>query len=65
MIEEIIKWIFIYIAIGLLFTIAETIEILNERRKGARVNRIRVIAGWLPAIFSKRVGRWLVLKKGH
>jgi len=65
-VEEIVKWAGLYIGIGFLFTIYETIEIIDKgKERSNTINRIKVIIGWLPAIFNKKAARWLLLKKGN
>lgn len=63
MIEKIIECISVYIAIGILFSLSETMTIANKWREGVRFNRIKIIIAWLPAIFSRKVTQWLWLIK--
>lgn len=63
-IELITKCAGIYICIGFLFSICEFFERNRDRKKRVNsVNRIKIIVGWLPAVFSKRVARWFILNK--
>jgi len=63
MIEVIIKCAGFYICVGFLFVIHETFERNRENKRSNTINRIKVIVGWLPAVFSNRVARWLLLKR--
>lgn len=59
----------LYVGIGFLFIVCETFRRLGDRKKElnaidqVKINRIKAVVGWLPAIFNKRIARWLVLEK--
>jgi len=59
--EELLKWAGIYIGVGSTYAIAETFNRING--KGMRINRVKIIAAWLPALINRRVGLWVYINK--
>jgi len=50
---EIIRWASLYIGMGFMFVIVETIRRIGGSKEGIMINRIKVIAAWLPAMAAK------------